>query len=546
MNMSRVLDLIVYYATAPIRMFGRSRRFRFAVAAVAVLAGSFFASLWALETLLPSAPSTAANRPALVELPPLKPYGRPSTVIAPVAIALSAIRTALDNAAPREFVGKNDNPVSQLLGKAEIGLQAGRGPIAVSGGGNAVTATVPINGAIHLTGQIGTQAGKLAGGVGGAIGGLLGGNVGKQVESFAGKAFDQQTTINGNVVVTSRPAINAGWRLEPNLAAQMNFGDSALNIAGLKINVANEVRPLLDPVVKKQVAALEERVRNDPIVETTARREWAKMCRSIPLGGGNTGLPALWLELRPVKAFAAQPRIDANALTLTVGVESQARVGPAETKPDCPFPARVDLVPALNQGRLAITIPTDIPFTDVNKLLEAQLKGKTFSGGANAPVDVEVRRAALAASGDRLLISLLVKATEKKSWFGLGAEATVHVWGKPLLDPKQQILRFTDLSLAVESQAAYGLLGAAAQAAIPYVQDSLKENAVVDLKPFLADAKAKMADAIKDFRNVAPGVAVDAAVNDVRLVDVAFDSKTLRIVTESEGTARVSVSQLPK
>jgi hypothetical protein len=187
-----------------------------------------------------------------------------------------------------------------------------------------------------------------------------------------------------------------------------------------------------------------------------------------------------------------------------------------------------------------------MPFTELNKLLEAQFKGKRFPEEKDAPVEVEVRKASVAASGDRLLISLLVKAVERKSWFGFGAEATVHIWGKPVLDQKQQILRLTDLSLAVESEAAFGLLGAAARAAMPYLQDALAQNAVVDLKPFAADAKTKIAAALVEFRQVTPGVRVDSTIDDVRLVGIDFDSKTLRVITEAQGAVRVTVSQLPK
>ena len=56
----------------------------------------------------------------------------------------------------------------------------------------------------------------------------------------------------------------------------------------------------------------------------------------------------------------------------------------------------------------------------------------------------------MAASGDRLLISLLVEAREKKSFFGLGGEANVHIWGRPALDQAQQVLRLTDIQLAVD------------------------------------------------------------------------------------------------
>jgi hypothetical protein len=156
-----------------------------------------------------------------------------------------------------------------------------------------------------------------------------------------------------------------------------------------------------------------------------------------------------------------------------------------------------------------------------------------------------VRRASIAASGDRLLISLRVKARERKSWFGFGAEANVHIWGKPALDQEKQILRMNDVQLALESEGAFGLLGAAARAAVPYLQEALAEKAVIDLKPFANDARQKIAAALADFRQNSQGVRVEAAVSELRLAGIEFDSKTLRIITEAGGTVRVAVSQIP-
>ena len=270
------------------------------------------------------------------------------------------------------------------------------------------------------------------------------------------------------------------------------------------------------------------------------------MCRAIPLGGGKTGLPPLWLEMRPIRAAAAQPRIDARDVTLTVGVQAETRITPTETKPACPFPAKLELVPPMDDGKLAVGLPIDVPFSALDALLEAQLKGHRYPEDGSTPVEVEVLKVHVGASGDRLLIALDVKAREKKSWFGFGATATVQIWGKPVLDAQTQILRLTDVSLAVESEAAFGLLGAAARAAVPYLQKALAEKAVVDLKPFAADAKKKIAAALADFQQNAEGVRVDAAVNDVRLTGIAFDSHTLRVIAEADGQAKVAVSELPK
>ena len=129
--------------------------------------------------------------------------------------------------------------------------------------------------------------------------------------------------------------------------------------------------------------------------------------------------------MRPTRAFAAQPRIEANAATLTLGVEAQTRISPSATKPDCPFPDKLQIVQQLDEGCIAIGMPIDMPFTDVNRLINAQLKGRNFPEGGDGSFAITVLGATLAPSGERLLISLRVKAREQKTLFGFGAEATV-------------------------------------------------------------------------------------------------------------------------
>jgi hypothetical protein len=538
-----VLNTLLFWATAPIRLFGRSPAFRLGLGAFAVIVFFFAVTLWALDTFWPgSAPDVRPPLAQLQPLPALKPATRASHVITPVAVSLAAIRRSLDAAAPRDLAGKNDNPVSSLLSKADIGITVSRGPMVVSGYNDEITIATPLTGSLKITGQVATQAGNLTG----TIAGLLDKSIGSGVQKLTSRVLDQRAELGGQVSVRSRPALTPNWRIEPRMTAQVGLSDTNVQLAGLKINLASEAKPLIDRAVNQQVSSLEQRLRNDPMLEQTARREWAKMCRSIPLGGGRTGLPELWLEMRPIRAAAAQPKIDPQNITITIGVQAETRILPQATKPECPFPARLEIVPAMQNGQMAIGLPIDVPFTALNALMETQLKGKRFPEGGDSSVDVEVKRASLAASGDRLLVSLLVKARERKSWFGFGAEATVHIWGKPALDAKSQILRLTDVSLAVESEAAFGLLGAAARAAMPYLQAALQENAVIDLKPFAADALGKITVALKDFQQSSPGVRVDAAVQELRLVGIEFDSTMLRVVAEADGSVNVAVTDLPK
>src|SRR4029077_2497557 len=139
---------------------------------------------------------------------------------------------------------------------------------------------------------------------------------------------------------------------EPNLAAQVTLGDTSVTMAGARVNVPAQVKPLIDKTVADQINLVQARMRNDPTLEQNARVQWTKACRSIPLqgAGASASLPALWLELRPTRAIAAQPRVDSTAGTLPIGIEAETRITPLQTKPDCPFPATLTIVPPTPGG----------------------------------------------------------------------------------------------------------------------------------------------------------------------------------------------------
>ena len=546
-----MLDTVIYYATVPVRLFGRSRAFRWTLVAAIVLGTSFVAANWALNRFLPGDNDTARLLAKLPPPPPLKAANSDSVVIAPVAVSLTAIRDTLDAAAPRELTGKGNNPAGKMLANADVDVAASRGSMSVSGRPNVLTVTTPLTINVKVGGQMASQAGDAVNLLAGQLGGLINGsggdqNLGQSLGKLTTQELNKRRTLRGNVKLRAEPKLLSNWRLQPNVTADVALSKGSVSIAGIDIDVAGEARPLIDQLVNDQLKSLQARVSNDPFIEKAAREQWGKMCRSIPLGGGKTGLPRLWLEMRPVRAVAAQPQVDARAVTLAVGIHAATRITASETKPTCPFPATIELVPPMRNGKLNVGLPIDFPFTMLNKLLEAQLKGHHYPEDRKGPVDVTVRNVHVAAAGDRLLIALKVHAVEKKSWFGFGANATVNVWGKPVLDSKTQILRFTDISLAVDLQAAYGLLSAAARAATPYLTKAIADSAVVDLKPFAADARKKIAETLAEFRNTQPGVRVDAAVDDVRLTGIAFDAHTLRVTAAAAGTVKAAVSKLPK
>jgi hypothetical protein len=485
-------------------------------------------------------PAATPSKLALAPVPPLRPLTGTSTVLAPAAISMAAIRQALEANAPHNVSGKAKNPVPKLLSKADLAFTVTRGAMSVTGHPDALVVTTPFSGTLQAHGVIGGEANAL----GSAIGNLIGGNIGQQVQNLAGKSFDRHADVSGSVTMAARPTITPNWRLEPNLSAQVNVADVALPVAGVKLSVANAIKPLLDNEAQQETGALESRLRQDPLIENAARAEWAKLCRAIPLGARAQGMPELWLEIRPVRAIAAQPQIDAQAVTLLLGVQAQTRVVPNQTKPACPFPERLDLVPQANAGTLNIAVPIDVPFGELSRLIDAQLVGKTFPQNGSGTFAATVKHVTVAASGDRLVISLLVNVKKRGFFSFFGADATVNVRGRPVLDREHQIVRFADLALDMQSQAAFGLLGAAAQAVAPYLQKMLADEAAIDLKPFATDARKRIAAAVGGFTKQGGGVSANVAIKDLGLDSITFDDKTLRVIAHAHGSVNVAVSSL--
>jgi hypothetical protein len=492
-----------------------------------VLVGSFAGATLAINALWPPA-TPPQSQVALAPVPPLEPLTGASTVLAPTAISLGAIKEALESRAPKNLSGTPQNPLSKFLSDAQFKFNVSRGPLNVAGQAGALVVTTPLSGTFEALGTLTGAAGTGVSAVGGALGNLIGGNVGQQVENLAGKAFDQHTDIQGTVTTSARPTIASNWRLAPNLAAQVNVVDVVLPIGGLKLSVGNAVKPVLDKLVHDQTDALEAYMRNDPFIETA----------------GAPGMPNLFLEMRPVRAIAAQPRIDGKAVTLLVGLQAQTRIVPNETKPDCPFPQQLDTVPQANEGTVSIAVPIDIPFTELSRLLAVQVAGKTFPEDGSGAFATQIKQAVIAASGDRLLISLVVNVKKRGLFSFFGADAAVNVWGRPVLDTQNQILRLTDVALDVQSNAAFGLLGAAAQAAAPLLQKTLADEAVIDLKPFAADAKQRIGGAVGALAAQSPGLSANVTVDDLRLTGIAYDDKTLRVIANAYGTVNVAISSL--
>jgi len=254
----------------------------------------------------------------LVQLPPLSPAPRSSSIIATVVITLAAIRDAADRVAPRTFEGKADNPAAQILQNADIGWTASRGPISATGAQDVLSLATPLTGTLNATARCRPRRPAA---VGDALGSLLGGNVAKQIGSVNIKSLNANAEIKGNVTITARPKLAAAWRIEPNLAAQVTLGDTNLSVAGARSTSRRRSKPLIDKTVNDQLTAVKAKIQQRSRVR---EQRAAAMGQGLPLdSAARRGHPRVIAGT--LAGTAADPSDRGTAAHRCIGDDADAR-----------------------------------------------------------------------------------------------------------------------------------------------------------------------------------------------------------------------------
>ncbi len=67
---------------------------------------------------------------------------------------------------------------------------------------------------------------------------------------------------------------------------------------------------------------------------------------------------------------------------------------------------------------------------------------------------------------------------------------------------------------------------------------------MIDLKPLAAYARKRLAAAVGQLAQQAPGLSAAATVNDIRLTGIAYDANTPRVIADASGAVNVAISSL--
>jgi hypothetical protein len=355
--------------------------------------------------------------------------------------------------------------------------------------------------------------------------------------------------LAGSLTLRAAPRLRPDWRIDPGVQPRLSIDTASLPlVAGARLDVSRVVAEAMAP----QMATLKRRI--DAIGETdaleqAARKAWTAMCAAHPAplpAPPGAAAPPLWLVLRPVEATASQPHIDAEALTLHVGVAAEARLVDSGEPPDCgPLPPLVVRPP---EPGVSLALRVVARHETLSAQAEAHVLGRAVDLGDGAATATP-RAVRISGAPGRLRVDIDADVTPAgvlRRLVGTTAVAA-RIEATPVLDADGRRIGLRDSVVEARSDDWLNLAGWIAWAAQSRIVEGVEAAAILDLEALSQAAAAESARLTAALNEGAlAGVArVEAEFGRLDAVGVAVDAGTLAVVVAADGRARLRVASIP-
>ena len=218
--------------------------------------------LWQRPVLAPL--ELTAPAPAARPLPVMVPQVRDSVLHLPVEVSIEALQTRLEQAAPRQLSGREDNPLG-ALSDDRLDWQAERGPIALAGRPDGLYLQVAAVGQARVKGKARIL-----------------------VEIPVSARADLAATLTARL----QPQLRPDWTLAPNLVGMVQVQRAEVPIQGLgRVSLREQVQGPANQAAQGLLRRLEQRLGRDQQLRNLAQREWARLHQVQKVSEG----PPAWL-----------------------------------------------------------------------------------------------------------------------------------------------------------------------------------------------------------------------------------------------------------
>jgi len=406
-----------------------------------------------------------------VQAPPPPPDSQPlpaesgkASFFFPVEIPFAELGRRFEAGLPARFGDDRRQELTEALREDFYRYTVERGAVEIGFAGGRITFAIPIRGKLTLGGRL------------------------RPVPLGRGLPVQETVEFSGWVRGTASPTINPDWQPDPRPTAQLELSRADLRVLDVfSVRVVGFLEERLNPVLNRELRQASTRAMADLGLRGKAEAVWRDLHvvrRAIP--GEN-----VWIRFQPTQISLAPIAGKDNVLRTGIGIAGRVSltVGSAAA-PLAPSPLPPLAMDGPRSGGFDMEVPVVASPKELSRVADRTLRGFRYRAGRSRELVVD--SASLGAEEDRLSLAL-----DFRTEGGTAHAGRVVLRGRPVLDPKTNVLRLADLQYGLEKgDLTLRLLDRLHRAEL---LERLEKSARLDLAPMLGRAEREAARAIQDF-----------------------------------------------
>ena len=436
-----------------------------------------------------------------------------STIALAARIDLREVQAELDAAIPpiiADFSGERGGCLrARKLGiKISIGCRwngqvTRRGPLSLSGAGEALNFSIPVHAWVT-------------------------------VRNRSGPTVRQTVRADFTVTATARPTIGSEWNLDPNMSFELKWDKKpTIRLFNLiDISITRHV----EPTVKEQLREIESKFKEQVTrlrLRETVRQMWEAAHEPIRVSEE----PDIWLSLAPQAVGFSGIRVKDNVLTLKLGMKSESTtmVGKSPTAPDASPLPQLEEYSIDDPVGFLLRLPVIVQYDALRRAVEVALRaGEQWMPIDSSGILLTIEQVEVYPSNPNLVVGLHFTADLPNKI--LDTRGVVYLHGKLEIDNENKMLRVEEFGLTAATDNA--LANAAnlifGEALRKQIQDAL----VID---FRSDYERLLVDVRQDLnRDLDRGVSISGNLNSIRAGEVLVLEKGLRLISLADGVLEIT------
>lgn len=419
---------------------------------------------------------------------------RSSQVTLPIALPISLVEQVLNETAPRSQSGEADDIDDIPTISIDLTWEARRSNFRLSPETDGLRADTDIDGRVIFKGPFGSTA---------------------------------TVDLKGTIALRTQPSLGTDWYVHPNLSGSIHLDQATHDLFNrVTVSLRGEMTPRIQRQVDEYLRRAETRIRGDDRVRQEAMSIWTTLCRDVQVSTD----PEVYVQLKPVSIRASQrPRVGNESITLQLGVDVETQSAATDRDFVCPFPESLVLEgPA--PGGFELVLPTEVTYETLEAVLESEFRGMTFG----ETVAVTIDEVGVRPYGTAVLLESTV-SVKVPGWFGRRAKGTLYVVATPELDPSEERIKLTNVTLDSESE--HVLTAAVGEISESWLSEAFENRTIVRLDSAYGRLRQRMNAALDQLGSA--DVDVQGTPVEIEVVDLDVGPEFIRVIGTVSGNVQV-------